>query len=89
MFQNSNSIKDSFLKIGFRVPSNPRTQPLQPRERKAKLLLQLAANFDITHVVLVLGVHRIQQYGVKKTSTLIVEGLGGQAVCPRGQHVKL
>lgn len=39
---------------------DPGTRPLQPREKEAWLQLQLAADLGITHLVLVLGVCRMQ-----------------------------
>lgn len=44
-------LQNLFLGIGFRVLGDPGTLPLQPREKEAWLLFQLAADFGIIHVV--------------------------------------
>lgn len=59
--QKSGSIENLLLKIRFKVPSNPGTQPLLPK-RRAWLLHQLAADLSIVHAVLVVDTYRIQKF---------------------------
>ena len=49
-FQNGASMENSFLRINVRVFINPGTPSLQPREKEAWLLLQLAATLGIIHI---------------------------------------
>lgn len=87
-FQNGSSI-ELFLTIRFRELSNQGTQLLQPRERKAWLLLQLQQTQAAPTWCWFQVNGEYMSSEVKAASTPISEDLGGQAVCPRGQYVNV
>ena len=59
-FQNGAGMENLFLGIKVRVLSDVDPQPLQPREKEAWLLLQLAATLGIIHI----GIRRMREFWV-------------------------